>query len=1196
MTSEESIFSTRPYQSSSSLQQEVRDAVSESMNGFETLISAKLSSFEASFTERQRLINEQNMAKIEDIATGALDYTFKRKGNEAQFKHSIKVMDKLRIADNALQKPVPEIPEARQSIKEGMELLSHRQKLIKLADNSKFGWKLVEQYETHQLAEDSDDEKRIHKAEARVERMSKEDKKKKQRYGSRYAPYPVQQIPVLQTATSGKSSTVTSGPKPGLCFACGKPGHWRGAPECEAMQQKSKLSTYGPLFSSVASPVNRLHSCIAKWAQIGADEYILDVLNNGYKLPFYDIPNSVILKNNRSARDNISIVDLEILKLLEKGCISETVIPPVVVNPLTVAFNREGKARLVLDCRHINLHIFKFKFRLEDASVARYLFEIGDYAFTFDLKSAYHHISIFEAHRKYLGFAWTFQGESKVRYFVFNVLPFGVSSAAHIFTKVMRTVVKYWRNDGLKIIMYLDDGLGGASTQNDAWQVSKRIRVDLEALGFLIADDKSAWEPSQHVSWLGLLWNLNTGEVKISQARIDRLLISLSLLITQVSSSADTLVSVRRLAAIAGQVISMQVAFGSVVRMRTRYIFMCINSRASWNAPVILDIRALNELRFWQDNCLLLNGQKLDCLSNETCSSDVTVFSDASHTGYGGYIVDKPGSDVIGTWSSIESLESSTWRELVALSRVYNSLADSLEGQTIKWFTDSQNVARIMKVGSSKSTLQDIAMNVVSRCEEKSVSISTCWVPRAENKRADLLSRSCDSDDWKVTPLSFVTLDNLWGPHTVDRFATDYNTKCTRFNSRWWCPGTEQVDAFKCSWEGENNWLVPPPRFVCATVAKLKQEHAKGTLVVPRWTSAPFWPILLNYENCELNDGCITPGRGLENSVLQRCLRAGVPQSEDNVRLEKSMCSYLMQCRSNSTFCKYAGYFKKWEEFCRQKGFCPLPAEPVQFALYITSLLDAGASYSVLQSSKYAVKFMHSLHGFHDATDNAFVNNLIETGKRVSKVPTQKKDPIEVRHLHQLCDKHRLSSDLLIIRDLAMIVVAFSAFLRFDELANLHCNDIVFYDNYFSIQIRKSKTDQYRLGKSVVVSKGTSVACPYTILQKYLDLGEVNLKSEDFLFKPIFRSNEQCSLIKKNKSLSYTRVRECLVSRLKEVSGELNIGVHSLRAGGATAAANSLVNERCWKRHGRWKSDSAKDGYVADSLESRLSVSKSLNL
>ena len=69
-----------------------------------------------------------------------------------------------------------------------------------------------------------------------------------------------------------------------------------------------------------------------------------------------------------------------------------------------------------------------------------------------------------------------------------------------------------------------------------------------------------------------------------------------------------------------------------------------------------------------------------------------------------------------------------------------------------------------------------------------------------------------------------------------------------------------------------------------------------------------------------------------------------------------------------------------------------------------------------------------------------------------------------------------------------------------------------------------------------------------------------------------------------------------MVGRLKEAVGDLDIGLHSLRAGGASAAANANVNERCWKRHGRWKTDSAKDGYVADSVESRLSVSKSLDL
>lgn len=56
------------------------------------------------------------------------------------------------------------------------------------------------------------------------------------------------------------------------------------------------------------------------------------------------------------------------------------------------------------------------------------------------------------------------------------------------------------------------------------------------------------------------------------------------------------------------------------------------------------------------------------------------------------------------------------------------------------------------------------------------------------------------------------------------------------------------------------------------------------------------------------------------------------------------------------------------------------------------------------------------------------------------------------------------------------------------------------------------------------------------------------------------------------------------------------IGTHSLRSGGATAAANAGVPDRLVKRHGRWASESAKDGYMQDSLSSRLSVSKALGI
>ena len=54
----------------------------------------------------------------------------------------------------------------------------------------------------------------------------------------------------------------------------------------------------------------------------------------------------------------------------------------------------------------------------------------------------------------------------------------------------------------------------------------------------------------------------------------------------------------------------------------------------------------------------------------------------------------------------------------------------------------------------------------------------------------------------------------------------------------------------------------------------------------------------------------------------------------------------------------------------------------------------------------------------------------------------------------------------------------------------------------------------------------------------------------------------------------------------------MNVGLHSLRTGGAITVANSDLQDRNWKRHERWKSDKSKDGYVVDSLDSRLEVSK----
>ena len=45
---------------------------------------------------------------------------------------------------------------------------------------------------------------------------------------------------------------------------------------------------------------------------------------------------------------------------------------------------------------------------------------------------------------------------------------------------------------------------------------------------------------------------------------------------------------------------------------------------------------------------------------------------------------------------------------------------------------------------------------------------------------------------------------------------------------------------------------------------------------------------------------------------------------------------------------------------------------------------------------------------------------------------------------------------------MAACSLGFVAFLQYDELSKLHCEDLTFTANFLEIKIRASKTDQYR--------------------------------------------------------------------------------------------------------------------------------------
>ena len=131
-------------------------------------------------------------------------------------------------------------------------------------------------------------------------------------------------------------------------------------------------------------------------------------------------------------------------------------------------------------------------------------------------------------------------------------------------------------------------------------------------------------------------------------------------------------------------------------------------------------------------------------------------------------------------------------------------------------------------------------MQIFDVCFESHIELRIEWLLRTDNQRVDYLSRITDPDDWAISSKYFQILNQLLGPHTIDRFAHDYNKQLNRFNPRYWKPGTEAVDAFTQDWSSENQWLCPPTCLIVCTINKLQSCKARGTLIAPEWPSAIF--------------------------------------------------------------------------------------------------------------------------------------------------------------------------------------------------------------------------------------------------------------------------------------------------------------------------------------------------------------------
>ena len=211
----------------------------------------------------------------------------------------------------------------------------------------------------------------------------------------------------------------------------------------------------------------------------------------------------------------------------------------------------------------------------------------------------------------------------------------------------------------------------------------------------------------------------------------------------------------------------------------------------------------------------------------------------------GGFTAQVGGKVAVGSWSLEEMGRSSTFREPRATRRVLESFAPHLKGSEVLHRTDNKNTEIILSFGSRKADLHAEAVSIYKLCRVYDIRLTVEWVSRDYNEVADELSRIEDANDYMLDRSCFRSLDKLWGPHLVDRFASEKTKQLDRFCSRFLNPGCEAADAFTVSWAGVNNWLFPPPFLVPRVLRHMSVGKEDGTLLVPEWRSAPWWPLLV---------------------------------------------------------------------------------------------------------------------------------------------------------------------------------------------------------------------------------------------------------------------------------------------------------------------------------------------------------------
>ena len=577
----------------------------------------------------------------------------------------------------------------------------------------------------------------------------------------------------------------------------------------------------------------RLAFFTTNWEEITNDPWVLET-TRAYKIEFLSDPKQ---RNPPGPiamdRGQAQVMTQEIQELYKKGAIMPADCQDrSFISQMFLVPKSDTSWRPVINLKNLNRFVTPHHFKMESIRTVKGVMQKGDWLCKLDLKDAYLTIPIHQSQQPLLRFLWN------SRMWQFKVLPFGLSSAPWVFTKLTKPISSTLRRLGIRMILYLDDMLIMSRTQAEASTNLATVMTLLVGLGFIVNLRKSVLTPTQQVEFLGFTLDSQKMAISLPQDKLH----ALKKQARKIKEQGRT--TVQELSRLLGMMVAAHPAILPAplyYRHLEAVKIKLLQTGGSYTSEISeLSPRMMEELTWWTSTVSQANGRPL-----QIEKWDMTIHSDASKVGWGASC---NGRSTGGPWTPTEATCHINFLELKGAFFALRSFTSEMKDSYILLRLDNVTaIAFLNKMGGTHSQdLSDLAVETWRWCLQRGIVIHAEHLPGKENVEADWESRHVhDSSDWRLDRQVFLELENRLGPFSIDLFASRTNTQLDLYCSWRPDPYAVAVDALSIPWTGHFPYLFPPFALISRCLSKIREEQMPAVIVAPLWPNQVWFPLLL---------------------------------------------------------------------------------------------------------------------------------------------------------------------------------------------------------------------------------------------------------------------------------------------------------------------------------------------------------------